>query len=111
MKEIVNEMSFREFILKFSGWVNEVDTKGQGQHFWLSDEEGNIIVDFIGKVENLQEDMNNICDTLGLPKQELPHKNKSKHKHYTEYYDDETREIVAEKYKKDIEVFGYKFGE
>ena len=86
---------------------------------WISDRNGKLLVDFIGRFENLHEDFNIICDRLEIPRQELSYKNKSTlrnpkdhgRKHYGELYDDETKEIIEERFAKDIEYFGYKFGD
>jgi hypothetical protein len=82
----------------------------ENQIDWISDEYGNVLADFVGKVENFQEDLNTVCDKIGIPHQKILHVNRSEHKHYTEYYDNETIQVVAERFKKDIEHFGYKFG-
>jgi len=39
----------------------------------------------------------------------LPHVNKSHHHDYREYYNNHTRQLVAEHCKTDIELFGYEF--
>ena len=55
------------------------------------------------------------CDIIEIPREKLPHLNKgmkSKRKrHYSEFYTEESKELVRKLYKKDIEFFGYEYGQ
>lgn len=68
-------------------------------------------IDFVGRFENLQEDFDIVCGKLGLDAKRLPHENKTTHGHYTEWYTDERKKLIQDRYSEDIEVFNYKFGE
>ena len=48
-------------------------------------------------------------EELGYEPPKLSKKNVSKHKHYSEYYDDETREFVGHLFEKDIKELGYEY--
>ncbi len=65
--------------------------------------------EFIGRVENFDEDFRYVCDRLGIEMGELPHTHQTVHEHYSRYYTKKTREIVERLYKKDLETFGYQF--
>ena len=67
--------------------------------------------DFIGKVENFNEDFSKLCHQIGFSI-EMPNKTgSSEHKPYWEYYTPSLVEQVREMYAEDIERFGYTFGE
>jgi len=70
-----------------------------------------VVVDFIGKYENLEEDFNFVCKKLNLPEIELTRERvgSRQEKDYRKYYDDETKRIVEEYYAREIELFNYKF--
>jgi chondroitin 4-sulfotransferase 11 len=64
---------------------------------------------YVMRYENLESDFNIICQKLNLKDVKLKHINKSQHKHYIEYYDQESINIVYKQYLKDIKYFNYKF--
>jgi hypothetical protein len=74
----------------------------------LVDETGNLLVDFVGRFENLEVDFQTICKRVGI-NATLPHINKSDRLGYRDYYDEETRALTARLYAEDIERFGYTF--
>lgn len=114
--ELPKEWSFRDYVLALGKASSESKFfKYHGYRYGASDyvlgKNGEIIVDYIGKYENRLHDLNLIASYLGLSKLgELTIQRASpKNKHYSEYYDPETRDIIGRLYAKDIELFDYGF--
>lgn len=109
-----DRMTFQEFV----GWINYASdtcihpTKHKNQLDWFLDDQGKLLVDFIGRFERLAEDWKQVCVRLDI-QASLPHLNYNpvNQRHHTEYYTDHTREIIGRKFRVDIEYFDYKFGD
>ena len=123
--DFVKNLNVQWFGLKGNRkWTNLEPSKNPNhipQYHWIKwhmhsqltfivDVNDNVRVGDILRFENLSEDWDKLCEKHGWDL-ELPHTNKSPGKHYTEYYDDKTRDMVARRYAKDIEYFNYKFGD
>jgi hypothetical protein len=105
---------------------------------FICDEEDNVLVDYVGRMENIREDFATVCSRIGLHGVTLPHRNQSstppwsrKHWHgirngmsyvlgalrqqrysrgaLAAYYDGETAALVERLYKRDVALFGYRF--
>jgi hypothetical protein len=74
----------------------------------LTGADGTLLVDEIGRYETLRADFARICRHVGIEPL-LPHLNRSHHRDYRTYYTERTRALVAEHFRKDIELFGYTF--
>jgi hypothetical protein len=69
-------------------------------------------VDFVVRYERLTEALAEVCRRVGLPAIELPRLKTGLRPGghaYTEYYDEASRAIVAERHHNDIRLFGYRF--
>ena len=98
--------TFTDFITRVTTGMGERTTWNQID--FVSGDDGEPIVDFIGRYENLAADYAIVKERLSLST-DLPHTNRSSHGSYRDYYTDETRAIVADRYARDIAHFGYRF--
>ena len=106
LSKTVRAKSFDEFIEWYIG------TEPKTQLDFVADPAGEIIVDFIGKFENLSKDYNYIQTKLGINGPALPMVNVSNNRassDFRSYYNDKTYELVAQYFKKDVETFDYQF--
>lgn len=66
-------------------------------------------LDFIGKVESFNEDLNELFRILGERSKQLPRLNVTARRAYWEYYTPSLIDFVAGMYSEDIKEFGYEF--
>jgi hypothetical protein len=78
--------------------------------FYIID--GELCVDMVIRYERLAHDTLELCGRLGVPPIELPRLKsgfRPGHRHYSEYYDESTKALVADRHANDLRLFGYRF--
>lgn len=81
----------------------------QPQCTLLTDEHGELAVDYIGRVEDMQSGYDEVCRRVGIPPRALDRVNSSRRGDYRDYYDPELIDAVTALYRRDLELFGYSF--
>ncbi len=109
----ISTIGFADWVKLFYGNKDSLHGKAPTRMFmpqsnWITDHDGQILVNFICRFENLNDDFNYVCGKLGKTAI-LPHVKPSNHGNYRDYYDEETIEMVACWFSKDIENFGYRW--
>lgn len=79
------------------------------QHRFIFGEDGERLVDFVGRFERLEEDAAYVFSQLGITAA-LGHAHATERLAIGEYYDAESAEAAAHLYGEDINVFGYSGG-
>ena len=111
---------FDDFLMnkkKFHPWAQHfrdanLPIQRRPQVDWLVDKDGELLVDYVGRYETLNADFGFVCRKLGLEKPSLQHVHKTSAKqHYSEAFSKKGIAFIDEYYKKDIELFGYRFGD
>lgn len=75
---------------------------------YLSDDKGEIVVDYVGRFENFEQDATAVLARIGI-EAEVPRLNRSSRGDYHDYYTPRTRDLVAKRFARDIQAFGYEF--
>lgn len=97
MKKALRKARFRDRVLV------------KPQYLQLTDDDGAVQLDYVGRYETLQQSYDEICNRLNLRTTRLSRNNTSLHKTFSDYYDDELKQLVQDLYAQDLQMFGYEF--
>lgn len=100
---IAKMQSDKSFENKILSWIHFIP---QIEFITINGEVG---VDILVKLEELDSNIDGICERLKIKSATLMKDNQSKRGKYQDYYTTESRDYVASLYEQDIKVLGYTF--
>lgn len=111
--------TFKDFVLILQKRFNFVLENEQKNHWLVShylpqykfthNYKHKLLVDFVGKLENINNDWNYVCERIGINRElaKISKYSTDFNYNYEDYYDDELKEIVYQLYEKDFIYFDY----
>ena len=106
--EDIKNKNFDEFVKYYISLHPPLQTD-----FLMDESRKSNIVDYIGRFENLQRDINEIKQLVGIKKEDtIKHRNESVKrgtKEYVPYYKTFTKNLVKVYFEKDLDLLGYDF--
>jgi len=105
--------SFENFVMNWltvDRFETIVHLRPQYSFLTLPDEKDDVLVDFVGRFENIENDFLTITRKLGMKEKQLPKENvTADKKNYKMEYTPEMIERVYKLYERDIRLFKYEF--
>jgi hypothetical protein len=98
---------FVEALERREPWLMQFNTM-RAQVDYLACAAPPFVIDFMGRFENLVNDLSTIGDRIGVTL-DIGHLNRTGRGDYRGYYDVAGRDVVAAAYADDVERFGYRF--
>lgn len=101
----------------FCAWLNTpeggdeiADRHWLSQYQFLYDAQGRICCDFLGRLENFEQDFYTLAQKLDLPFNRLENTGRiTNATNYRGFYTDQSRSLIARRYARDIDLFGYEY--
>ena len=81
----------------------------QPQHVFVTGADGQLLTDYLGRVEEMQVSYDEAARRIGIPSRPLDRVNATSRRDYRDYYDQSLIDGVTRLYARDLELFGYEF--
>jgi len=112
----ITNLSFEEFVVALRDKHSLIPHKRHSevshflpQHHYTHNKSGQLLVDFVGRFEQINEAVDKLGKKLGITKRftKVDQYSADQRLHFAKYYTTRTAEIVARLYERDFQLFGY----